>query len=240
MPDWNAAQYLKFQEERTRPCHDLAARIATVPATIVDLGCGPGNSTEVIAARFPEAAITGLDSSPDMIATAARHHPNWNWQTGDIADWTGQADLIFSNAALQWVPDHETLLPRLLHQSKTLAVQMPANKDAPAHQIARSLLPGVREWHTHDVPFYYDVLSPHCAKLDIWLTEYQHILPKPEAIVEWYKGTGLRPYLEALPDEPARQAFLWNYTDEIKAAYPTRTDGKVILPFRRLFVIAYR
>jgi trans-aconitate 2-methyltransferase len=240
MPDWDAAQYLKFQDERTCPCHDLAARLSMdpPPANIVDLGCGPGNSTEVIAARFPGAAITALDSSQDMIATARQRHPDWNWLTGDIAAWSGQAELLFSNAALQWVPNHETLLPRLLGQTRMLAVQMPANADAPAHQIASRLLPGVHTWHIHDVGFYYDVLSPHAKHLDIWLTEYQHVLPNADAIVEWYKGTGLRPYLESLPDASSKDAFLSEYRSQIRVAYPARRDGKVILPFRRLFFIA--
>jgi len=240
MPDWDAAQYLKFQEERTQPCRDLASRIAMdpAPATIADLGCGPGNSTEVIAARFPQAAVTGLDSSEDMIAMARMRHPDWNWLTEDIATFGERAGLIFSNAALQWLPDHEALLPRLLLQSKTLAVQMPANADAPTHRIASSLLPEVKAWRSHDAAFYYDVLAPHAARLDIWYTEYQHVLPNADAIVEWYKGSGLRPYLEALPDERAREAFLAEYRKQVREQHPARRDGKVILPFRRLFLVA--
>ena len=242
MPDWDATQYLKFQDERTQPCRDLAARIAMdpPPATIVDLGCGPGNSTEVIAARFPSAAITGLDSSPEMLATARKGHPGWNWVQSDIESWDGSADLVFTNAALHWVPDHETLLPRLLQSTRVLAVQMPANADAPTHRIASSLLPGVKAWRSHDAAFYYDVLAPHAARLDIWYTEYQHVMPNAEAIVEWYKGSGLRPYLESLPDESARRVFLSDYTSAVKSAYPARRDGKVILPFRRLFLVAHR
>jgi trans-aconitate 2-methyltransferase len=239
MPEWDAAQYLKFQDERTRACRDLIARVRMDPApeTIVDLGCGPGNSTEVLAERFPGAGILGVDNSSEMIAAARQRHPDWNWTLEDIAAYEGKASLIFSNAALHWVPDHETLLPRLLRQAQVLAVQMPAIKDAPAHQIARGILPGVPEWHTHDPGFYYDVLAPHATRLDLWVTEYQHVLPDADAIVEWYKGTGLRPYLEALADREARESFLAQYRKEIHAAYKPRPDGKVILPFRRLFFV---
>src|ERR1051326_5301718 len=161
MPTWSPNQYLKFSEERTRPCRDLAARIAgPEPARIIDLGCGPGNSTEVLAERWPDADLTGLDSSADMIAKAASAHPGWRWLTGDIAEWAptqGESyDLAFSNAALQWIPDHATVLPRLVRRASVLAVQVPGNWDGPAHQTMREVakrypLEGrVREWYTHD------------------------------------------------------------------------------------------
>jgi len=249
MPEWDSAQYLRFQDERTQPCRDLAARIALVePATIIDLGCGPGNSTEVIAARFPGAAVTGLDSSAAMIATAHERHPEWHWVAGEIAGWAAGSeryDLVFSNAALQWVGDHETLFPKLLQHARAVAVQMPGKWDAPAHRIMREIagrfgmLAGVREWFSHDENFYYDLLAPRCARLDLWVTEYLHVMADAGGIVEWYRGSGLRPFLEALPDDEARTRFVAEYRERIGAAYVPRADGRVVLPFRRLFLVAY-
>jgi trans-aconitate 2-methyltransferase len=250
MPSWSPTQYLKFSEERTRPCRDLAARIDLPPrARIIDLGCGPGNSTEVLAERWPDAELSGLDSSPDMIAKATAAHPEWRWIAGDIAQWaaspgTEAYDLVFSNAALQWVSDHATIFPRLLAHTRTLAVQVPANWHGPAHQTMREVakrypLDGrVREWYTHDDAFYYDALSPHATQLDIWATEYVHLVDSAEAIVEWYKGTGMRPFLEALPTDADRARFTVDYLDAIRSVYPPRPDGKVLFPFRRLFLIA--
>jgi trans-aconitate 2-methyltransferase len=256
VPTWNADQYLRFADERTRPCRDLAAAVAlAAPRRIVDLGCGPGNSTAVLAARWPAAEIVGLDSSDAMIAAARRDAPERTWILGDIASWTGDApfDLVFSNAALQWVPDHARVYPRLLAQvavGGALAVQVPCNFDANAHEAMRAIAArpewrdhfsgGVREWHVHPAPFYYDVLAPHVSRVDLWETEYFHVMPGPAAIVEWYKGTGLRPFLDPLPDAAARQRFLAEYLDAVTTAYPPQSDGRVVFPFRRLFIIAYR
>lgn len=256
MPTWNSDQYLKFARERTQPSVDLAARIALeTPQRIIDLGCGPGNSTAVLARRWPSATVTGLDSSAAMIAAAQKDHPAWNWITDDIASWTAAQpfDVVFSNAALQWVPDHERVLPHLLAQTApggAFAFQVPGNFDAPAHRLMRELGASepwrklfrapVREWHAHDLSFYYDLLSPHAAQLELWTTDYLHVLPGPEAIVEWYRGTGLRPWLDALPDDDARSRFVAEYQTAIAGEYPRQRDGRVLFPFRRLFVIAYR
>lgn len=250
MPEWDSTQYLKFEEERTQPCRDLAARVRMErPASIIDLGCGPGNSTEVIAARYPEAAVTGLDSSAAMIASARQRHPGWQWVVGDIAGWArgGEPhDLVFSNAALQWAGDHARLFPQILERARVLAVQMPANRDAPAHRIMREIAErrgiaaDVREWHTHEEGYYYDLLAPRCRRLDAWVTEYLHVMPDADAIVEWYRGTGLRPFLEALADDAARERFVAEYRERIGAEYRPRADGRVVFPFRRLFFVAYR
>jgi len=291
MPSWDAEQYLKFADERTRPCRELAARVAIdAPRRVIDLGCGSGNSTRVLAERWPAAEVTGLDSSAQMIAAARRENPAGRWIEADIAGWHWQAqsasgemptdvnslagtgrlrlpvppkrtdlpgrpDIIFSNAALQWVPDHAALLPRLLRQANpggALAVQMPDNFDAPAHRAMRELAAsagwrellfqggGVREWHVDDLPFYYDTLAPHAARLDLWKTEYFQVMPDAEGIVAWYRGTGLRPFLDALPTDADRDRFAAEYLERIRAAYPRRTDGRVLFPFRRLFLIAYR
>jgi len=259
MPSWNADQYLKFAAERTRPSRDLVARIQIGrPARVIDLGCGPGNSTALLAERWPGAEVSGLDNSPAMIDQANRDYPDQRWIVGDIAAWAAGAaepfDVVFSNAALQWVPDHESLYPALLRHvapGGALAVQVPMNLDAPAHVLMRELastpawaclLPpdGVREWHVHDAGYYYDLLAPTASRLDLWKTEYLHVVDGPAAIVEWYKGTGLRPFLDALPSDADRANFLADYADRIAEAYPAQRDGRVLFPFRRFFLVAYR
>jgi trans-aconitate 2-methyltransferase len=259
MPDWNAHQYLKFAEERTRPCRDLAARIAVSNARrVIDLGCGPGNSTAVLRDRWPGAAFTGLDSSADMIERARGEHPHQQWILDDIAAWAAQGDdlfdIVFSNAALQWVDDHATLYPRLLSHvapGGALAIQIPGNIDAIPHQLMRDVAAsptwrsrfpaeGIREWHHHELEFYYDVLAPTAARLDLWATDYLHILPDAEAIVEWYRSTGLRPFLNALESETDRQRFAADYLEALRPHFRPRAAGGVLFPFRRIFAIAYR
>jgi trans-aconitate 2-methyltransferase len=259
MPSWNADQYLKFANERTQPARDLLARIAIdKPRTAIDLGCGPGNSTALLAERWPNAAITGLDSSSAMIRAAEHDYPGRGWQVGDIADWAAGPenifDVVFSNAALHWLPDHRKLYPALLRHvapAGALAVQVPMNLDAPAHTAMRELaatpawaclLPpgGVREWHVHHPSLYYDLLSPLAARLELWETEYLHVMENTAAIVEWYKGTGLRPFLDALPSDAERENFLADYADRLEDAYPAQPDGRVLFPFRRFFLVAYR
>jgi trans-aconitate 2-methyltransferase len=248
---WDAAQYLKFGDQRTRPAADLLARIPIeAPGRVIDLGCGPGNSTALLAARWPAARLGGLDNAPDMLATARRAHPAIAWIEGDIPRWapTERYDVIFSNAALQWVPDHAALLPRLLTAlapDGTLAVQMPRNGDAPAHRLMRELaadgpwaarLEGRARAHVQAPNVYYDLLAARARRIDLWETEYQQIMPDAAAILEWVKGTALRPFIEPLsPDERAR--FTARYRDALEQAYPARTDGRIIFPFRRLFLI---
>jgi len=256
MPSWNSRLYLQFAAERTWPARELAARLAVEnPRRVIDLGCGAGNSTAVLAERWPEAELTGLDSSPEMLATARKDHPNWKWIEGDIASWKADApfDVVFSNAALQWVGEHRTLYPHLLGQvapGGALAVQVPANFDAPPHRLMRELgaSPAWRghfpspppEWHSEEPAFYYDVLAGKAARLDIWTTEYQQVMESVDAIVEWYQGTGLRPWLDALPSPAERNRFLADYRALLAPAFPPRSDGRVLFPFRRLFVVAYK
>jgi len=259
MPTWDADQYLRFADERTQACRDLAARVAIAsPRRIIDLGCGPGNSTAILGERWPSADLTGLDNSPRMIEAARRDYPWGRWAVGDIATWTagegGPFDLVFSNAALQWVDDHAAAFPRLLGQvapGGALAVQMPSNYDAPPHRMMRELAAsaawrdrfpagGIRQWHVHDPAFYYDVLARRAVRVDLWETEYIHMMSGAEAIVEWYKGTGLRPFFDALASDEDRSQFTAQYLEAIRAKYPRRPDGRVLFPFRRLFVVAYR
>jgi trans-aconitate 2-methyltransferase len=258
MPTWNPAQYLQFAEERSRPCRDLAERVKIAsPRTIVDLGCGPGSSTAVLAARWPDAAITGLDSSAEMIAAARERYPGRHWIAGDIGGWAREDrprfDLVFSNAALQWVRDHDAILRRLFARVRpggALAVQIPSNWNSPAHREMRALaaLPKwsplmarahVADWHTEDPAYYYDVLTPLAARLDLWDTEYLHVMDSVEGIVDWYRGSGLRPFLEALSSDAEREAFVAEYTGRIRSHYQPRPNGKVLFPFRRTFMVAY-
>lgn len=259
MFSWHPHQYLQFEEERTRPCRDLASQIRLAQASnVIDLGCGPGNSTAVLAERWPSAKITGLDSSLDMLRKARQRETAHEWFHGTITEWADSADdeynVVFSNAALHWVTDHATVFPRLLARvtaGGALAIQMPANLNEPAHRIMRELAAssawrerfppdGVREWFAHDVPFYYDVLSPLAKTLNIWETKYIHLLPGVAAITEWYRATGLRPFLECLRSEEAQNDFLSEYTNALCSEYRARPSGQVLFPFRRLFLIASR
>ena len=254
---WSAKQYTIFEDERTRPVRDLLSALPDIEArAIVDLGCGPGNSTEVLAARFPDAAISGLDSSPDMIEAARRRLPRAQFSVGRIEGWTdaGPFDVILANAVLHWIPNHRTLLPELVARLATggaLAIQMPDNLDVPAHQLMREvaadgpwaeMLAAASAARTpiEAASWYYELLRPVCSGVDVWRTTYYHALAGgAAAIVEWFKGSGLRPFLEPL-DAAARAAYLERYTAAVARAYPTLADGSVLLPFPRLFMVAIR
>jgi trans-aconitate 2-methyltransferase len=252
---WDPAQYGKFGGERERPVHDLLARVPLEAAgRIYDLGCGDGRVTNLLIDRWPGATITGVDNSRAMLAKAREADPETDWIEADIAVWRAPevADLVFANASMQWVGDHPTLFPRLAAMvavGGVLAVQMPRNHDAPSHQCMRQAA-AAGPWRAKlgDArPFkpvaepdaYYDILAPHAARLDIWETEYIHVLEGEDPVVEWTKGTGLRPYLTPL-DETERAGFLADYTVRIARAYPRRADGRTLLPFRRLFIVALR
>lgn len=255
MPSWDPSLYLKFGEERTQACRDLVARITLdSPRRIVDLGCGPGNSAEVLLKRWPDAIVTGVDSSEAMLAARERL-PNVRWQKTDITSWVADepVELVFSNAALHWPSDHEHLIPRLFDQvapGGALAWQVPSNFDAPAHVCMRDLAasPGwrsyftepVREWNFHPLPFYYDLLAPSAIRIDLWTTEYLHVMDGPSGIIEWYKGTGLRPFLDRLESPADQERFLDELLIEIERLYLRQPDGRVLCPFSRQFAIAYR
>jgi trans-aconitate 2-methyltransferase len=254
---WSAAQYVTFEDERTRPVRDLLAALPPIEArAAIDLGCGPGNSTEVLAARSPKAAVRGLDSSPDMIAAARRRLPRVQFAIGGIDGWNdaGPFDVILANAVLHWLPNHAALLPALVGRLASgggLAIQMPDNLDVPAHRLMRAIaadgpwaptLTGASATRTPlgSADWYYELLRPFCSRVDVWRTTYYHPLPGgAAAIVEWFKGSGLRPFLEPL-DAPSRAAYLERYTDAVARAYPPLPDGSVLLPFPRLFMVAIR
>jgi trans-aconitate 2-methyltransferase len=254
---WSAGQYLKFEDERTRPARDL---LQAVPARGVkcaaDLGCGPGNSTELILARYPDASVIGVDNAPDMIEAAKARLPGVCFELCGIVEWSepGPWDLIYANAALQWVGGHESLLPKLaqrLAPGGSLAIQMPDNLDEPSHASMRTAAESVpfaarlkeaanARTQLGTADWYYALLKPFASRVDIWRTTYFHPLAGGlDAIVEWVKGTGLRPFLSPL-SETERQVYLGAYKEELAKAYKPLADGTVILPFPRLFIVATR
>lgn len=256
MPKWDSKTYLQFASERTQPAVDLVARIEVAhPKRIIDLGCGPGNSTAILQRRWADAEVIGLDSSPEMIAAATESNPKGKWVLADVGTWSADApcDIVFSNAALHWLPDHARLFPHLLGQvtrGGALAVQMPAHHRSPVHQVMlevaddpawRHLMDGPRNAMTREPPdFYYSVLQPLATRLSIWETEYYHILDGPGAILEWFRGTGLRPFLAALENEEQRRLFEERLLAGYTRNYRRQRDGRVLFPFRRLFIIAYK
>ncbi len=255
MSDWNPALYARFETERTRPAAELLARVALdAPAQVVDLGCGPGNSTELLARRYPAAHLTGIDTSQAMLASARERLPAVAFERADIADWSPAApvQLLFANAALQWLADHERLIPRLLSvlaPGGVLALQMPDNLDEPSHRLMREVAadgrfapsigePAQRRARILPAHRYYDLLAPQ-ADVDLWRTTYYHCMDDAAAIVQWLRATGLQPFLEPLASG-LRELFLAEYQRRIDAAYPACADGKRLLKFPRLFIVARR
>jgi trans-aconitate 2-methyltransferase len=254
---WSAKQYVAFEDERTRPARDLLAAIPPVDARLaIDIGCGPGNSTQLLVERFANATVRGLDSSADMIEAARQRLPQVRFDTADIDTWNepGPFDVIFANAVLQWLPDHATLLPALasrLTQGGSLAIQMPDNLNEPSHRLMREVAadgPWVskladaagQRTEMASASDYYSMLRPHCARVDVWRTTYHHPLAGgASGVVEWFKGSGLRPFLAPL-DEVEKAQYLKQYQTAIERAYPTLADGSVLLPFPRLFIVATR
>jgi trans-aconitate 2-methyltransferase len=251
--DWSASQYLRFEDERTRPARNLLDAVPNISARdVIDLGCGPGNSTQLLAACYPDANVTGLDSSPDMLAEARQAQPGVTFELGRIENWhpDRRYDVIFANAVLQWLPDHGALLPRLVGNLKpggTLAVQMPDNLDEPSHLSMREAArsgPWSARLESADASRtdimsasgYYAALSGVCSRVDVWRTIYHHPLEGADRIVDWFKGSGLRPYL-ALLDPDEKVAFLAEYRRRIEKRYPRQPDGRVLLAFPRLFIV---
>lgn len=259
MSTWDDEQYLRFADERTRAARELLARVPlddSRVARVVDLGCGPGNSTALLTARWPQADVLGIDNAPAMLARAQRDCPGARFLAADIATWQPDApvDVVFTNAALQWLPDHAALFPRLLAALRpggVLAVQMPRNFDEPSHRLMREVATAGPAWRDATASArarsnvaapagYYDLLAPHSKHVDIWQTIYEQVMPDVGAIVEWVQGTGLRPYLDALPTDEERMRFTHAYTTALRRAYPLRVDGRVLFTFPRLFVVATR
>jgi trans-aconitate 2-methyltransferase len=254
MSDWDPAKYLKFANERSRPALDLLLRVThRDPKLVYDLGCGPGNSTELLAEHFPKAEIAGIDSSPAMIAAAGKALPQLKFEIADVADWDVplNADLAFANAVFQWVPQHDGLLLNIISNMKrggALAVQMPDNLNEPSHRlmvevalegpwsksfldypVSRSALLGVQGYH--------DLLSPVSQSHDIWRTTYYHTLSGHQGIIDMISSTGLRPYMDRLSDDQ-RTEYLRIYRSKLEEWYPLTKEGQVLYPFPRLFIVA--
>jgi trans-aconitate 2-methyltransferase len=254
--DWNSELYLRYERERTQPALDLADRIPLeTPREIIDLGCGPGNSTLVLRQRWPKAHIVGLDSSLAMIERARQSSTDIEWRVGDIQTWSepGRFDLIFANASLHWIADHEALTRRLIETLKpagVLAFQMPALYSQPAAQAVQKLAKSsswrpyrLEERYTlgvHEPGIYYNWLASLSRRLQIWETIYFHEMENHQKIIEFYSSTGLKPYLEGLPTEELRDRFKAEVQEAYRSLFPAQTNGMVLFTFRRLFVIAVR
>jgi len=255
MTAWSPSQYLKFEDERSRPARNLVAEIPLREARgVVDIGCGPGNSTELLVERFPDAKVTGLDSSPEMLADAAKRLPALDFIQAYVASWVPEnpPDILFANAVFQWVPEHAAVLERLLKslgRGGVLAVQMPDNLMEFSHEAMREVAEGGPWKERFRAPIerepilkpqaYYDRFKPLSSRVEIWHTLYQHVLESPREIVEWVKGTGLRPFLARL-EEGEREAFTRLYEERLKAYYPPLVDGRLMLRFPRIFIVATR
>jgi trans-aconitate 2-methyltransferase len=251
---WNPERYLAFCDHRTRPAIDLLARVPLAKAErVADLGCGPGTSTALLARRWPEAGVTGVDNSRAMLIKARASGVPASWVEADIATWAPDRplDLIYANAALQWLDDHAALFPRLMRQLRpegVLAVQMPRNFAAPSHALLRETARSGpwadrlarADWQPVATPeWYYGLLAPQASALDIWETEYLHVLDGEDAVLNWTRGTALRPVMQALDHEQFVQ-FEAAYALRLREAYPRRGDGRTLFPFRRLFIVASR
>ncbi|HEV7205181.1 MAG TPA: trans-aconitate 2-methyltransferase [Jatrophihabitans sp.] len=253
---WDPSQYARYADERGRPFADLLARVrADAPRRVVDLGCGPGALTAGLVPRWPDATVEGVDSSEEMIAAAAALATDrLSFRLGDVADFAvpADADVVLSNATLQWVPGHRGLLTRWageLPPGGWLAFQVPGNFGSPSHRLMRALAESPR-WATvlggvlrHDDAVaepveYAELLLAAGLEVDVWETTYVHVLQGTDPVLGWVRGTGLRPVLVALSDDEAAE-FTATYAAELRAAYPTGASGTPF-PFRRIFAVARR
>lgn len=254
MLEWDPEQYLQFEHERTQPSIDLVARIPLEdPEIIIDIGCGPGNSTQILRKRWPHAEIVGLDRSEKMIERARLDHPDQTWMIGDASTLeTGRKfDVVFSNAVIHWIPNHHQLIPRLFQIVKKdgiLAIQVPANHESPLYRIILNVARSGK-WSAftsgreglithHPAEYYYNELVPLTKDIALWETTYYHILKSHEDLVAWYKGTAMKPFLESLPTDNDRKEFEETVFTEGKKQYPLQSDGRILYPFKRLFFTA--
>jgi len=250
---WNPAQYEKFAQPRLRPALDLLARVRLDgPRAVADLGCGTGAVTRLVAERWPDAAVFGVDDSPAMLAEAAKPPGRIQWRRQNVAQWMPEIpiDLVVSNAALHWLADHASLFPRLLRAltaGGVLAVQMPRNFAAPSHTLIADTVRG-GPWRAALEPllgpspvgepaFYYRLLKPLASSVDVWECDYLQVLSGNDPVKEWVKGTWLAQFLDRLPPDQ-RAAFEDAYAQRVATAYPREADGTTLFPFRRLFIVA--
>ncbi len=250
MTDWNPGLYLQYGAERTRPALELLSRIALDDVTdVVDLGCGPGNSTALLQQRWPAAQITGVDTSPAMLTEARASLPGCRFVEADIRHYRPEHALsvIYANASLQWVDDHYALLPHLVSLLKlhgVLAIQMPDNDLEPTHVLMREVAfeqdyPDRGRASLAGVHAYYDILTEAGCEVDIWRTTYYHQMSSHQAIVDWVSATGLRPWLQDL-NEAEQKRYLHRYHQLLEEQYPLQENGQILLAFPRLFIIARR
>lgn len=251
---WNPDKYLSFATIRFRAAMDLIERIPHADFKLIyDLGSGPGHVTQILKERWPSAQVIGVDNSAEMLSHARREYPKFEWLSADIESWRAPAPpgLIFSNAALHWVPDHEKLFPGLLNQLQPegwLAVQMPRHIDDPGHLLILEIADDPRwrgrfdqsaKLRVHSAEDYWNWLKPNSAQVDIWETIYHHELEGENPVVNFFLGSQLRPYLDKL-SETEGQEFLASYGEEVSRAYPRQANGKTLFPFRRIFILAQR
>ena len=254
MSDWDPNMYLEFDRERTQPSIDLAMRIKMdQPGRIIDIGCGPGNSTNVLKARWPRSVIIGLDKSSVMIAEAALKYPAVEWICADASDGLprlGTFDIVFSNAAIQWMPNHKLLLHNLfnsLNPGGVLAIQAPDTGRMPVYTELVKLAQSDR-WaacfadlsgapSVNDAAYYYNIICNISDEIALWETRYFHVMDSHADIVKWYSGAGLKPYLDCLGDGPLQAEFMTDFKNALKTVYPIQPDGKILFPFTRIFFI---
>jgi trans-aconitate 2-methyltransferase len=256
MKEWDPVLYRKFEAERTRPARELLARISLEQVEqVTDLGCGPGNSTELLADTWPLAQVTGLDSSAAMLSQASERLPHCRFVQADIRSWQAEVpqQVIYANASLQWLDNHTMLFPHLVSQlaiGGVLAIQMPDNLNEPSHQLMREVA-ATERWHSRinasavertellSTGEYYNLLVQAGCEVDIWRTTYYHVMADAQAIISWLQATGLRPFLATL-DASEQTAFLSDYHQRLLTAYPAQADGQVLLAFPRLFMVAMK
>jgi len=254
--DWNPDLYMKFEDERMAAARDLLARVPLASARLIhDLGCGPGNSAELLKRRFPAASVTGFDTSEAMLVRARLRAPEACFVRQNIADWAPDEppDLVFANSALHFLPDHDRLFPRLLAAlapGGVLAAQMPSTARESSHALMR-MVAAEGPWSSRLVPIaktqpmiggfedYYEWVQPLAARIDLWMTTYVHAFDGPDGIADWFAGSALQPFLERLEDDE-RCEFLASYRKGLREAYPAQSDGKVLLAYPRLFLVATR
>jgi trans-aconitate 2-methyltransferase len=254
--DWNPILYLKFKNERTQPSLDLISKINILnPEKIIDIGCGPGNSTEILLKKWQNSKITGIDNSPAMIEKAKNDHPEQIWKIQDASNigLKEKYDIVFSNATIQWIPDHERLLLNFINMVKkngALAVQLPLYNEMPICEIIDNVFKKVQSgkqkfdlnsvFTFHNSKFYYDVLINHVEQIEIWETTYIHIMNSCKEIIEMIKSTGMKPYLEKINEDKEKIEFEERVFSELNKVYIQQKNGKVLFPFKRLFFIAYK
>jgi trans-aconitate 2-methyltransferase len=252
--DWNPDLYLKFNKERIQPSIDLVARIDYEnPIRIIDIGCGPGNSTQILCQRWPDSSIIGADNSPAMIKKATEDYPGQKWILFDAGkdEMDEKFDIVFSNATIQWIPDHDALLNKfssMMNENGILAIQIPLFFDMPlgvaianiaSNKKWQQATKGVKELFTiHDASYYYNQLANHFTQIEIWVTDYYHIMESHLSILEMIRTTGLKPYLDRIEDENEKNEFEAFVLDKIRKDYPMQNDGRVLFPFNRLFFTA--